>query len=86
MCNVTDLSHDQIYKVFDMLDVDRSGLIDFDEFYLLVCILISINVSLYPVLNTYLYTHTIYIYTYIYIYIYICIYIYMRVFFICRTI
>ena len=53
MSNATDLSHDQIYKVFDMLDVDRSGLIDFDEFYLLVCILISINVGLFPVLNTY---------------------------------
>ena len=53
MSNATDLSHDQIYKVFDMLDVDRSGLIDFDEFYLLVCILISINVGLYHVLNTY---------------------------------
>ncbi|PIK59379.1 putative EF-hand calcium-binding domain-containing protein 9-like [Apostichopus japonicus] len=33
----------QIYKVFDMLDVDGSGKIDFDEFYLLACILVSLK-------------------------------------------
>ncbi|XP_002730510.2 EF-hand calcium-binding domain-containing protein 9-like, partial [Saccoglossus kowalevskii] len=41
----TNLSKNNIYKVFDMLDVDGSGQIDFDEFYLLICILISIQDS-----------------------------------------
>ncbi|XP_071946780.1 EF-hand calcium-binding domain-containing protein 9-like [Antedon mediterranea] len=43
MHHVTNLNKSRIYKVFDMLDVDGSGQIDFDEFYLLVCILISIQ-------------------------------------------
>ena len=46
MRSATDLSHEHIYQVFDMLDVDHSGLLDFDEFYLLICILIAIRVSL----------------------------------------
>eukprot|EP01135_Chromosphaera_perkinsii_P005963 Nk52_evm8s375 gene=Nk52_evmTU8s375 len=41
MC--TDLTESQIYNVFDMLDVDASGLMEFDEFYLLVCILTAIK-------------------------------------------
>lgn len=44
MQNVTDLSKTKIYRVFDMLDVDNSGLIDFDEFYVLVCILLAVRV------------------------------------------
>ena len=44
MHSATDLSKDQIYRVFDMLDVDNSGLLDFDEFYLLVCILLAVRV------------------------------------------
>ena len=44
MHHATDLSKDQIYRVFDMLDVDNSGLLDFDEFYLLVCILLAVRV------------------------------------------
>lgn len=43
MHSATDLSKDQIYRVFDMLDVDNSGLLDFDEFYLLVCILLAVR-------------------------------------------
>lgn len=39
----TDMTKNQIYKVFDMLDVDCSGTLDFDEFYLLICILIAAN-------------------------------------------
>ena len=31
--------------IFDMLDVDGSGQIDFDEFYLLSCILVALKVS-----------------------------------------
>jgi Ca2+-binding EF-hand superfamily protein len=48
MKSVTDLNQRQIYKVFDMLDVDGSGLLDFDEFYLLVCILVSVQVRYLP--------------------------------------
>ncbi|RMX51813.1 hypothetical protein pdam_00021959 [Pocillopora damicornis] len=43
MKTATDLSTNQIYKVFDMLDVDGSGAMDFDEFYLLICILIAVQ-------------------------------------------
>ena len=43
MKSATDLSTNHIYKVFDMLDVDGSGTIDFDEFYLLICILIAVQ-------------------------------------------
>ena len=43
---ITDMNKSQIYNVFDMLDVDGSGQIDFDEFYLLCCILISLKVRL----------------------------------------
>ncbi|KNE56253.1 hypothetical protein AMAG_02087 [Allomyces macrogynus ATCC 38327] len=39
----TDLSKSQIYKIFDIFDLDRSGSCEFDEFYLLVCILVAIN-------------------------------------------
>lgn len=46
MRSATDLSREKIYGVFDVLDVDHSGLLDFDEFYLLVCILIAVRVSL----------------------------------------
>ena len=45
MRSATDLSKDKIYSVFDMLDVDHSGMLDFDEFYLLICILIAVRVS-----------------------------------------
>ena len=44
MKSITDLNYHQIYKVFDMLDVDGSGEIDFDEFYLLMCIIIAVKV------------------------------------------
>ena len=45
MQHVTDLNSYNIYRVFDMLDVDGSGEIDFDEFYLLMCILIAVKVN-----------------------------------------
>ncbi|XP_014662555.1 PREDICTED: EF-hand calcium-binding domain-containing protein 9-like [Priapulus caudatus] len=40
---ITNLGKVKIYKVFDMLDVDGSGDIDYDEFYLIICILIAIK-------------------------------------------
>eukprot|EP00699_Malawimonas_sp_californiana_P001973 EC716455.1.p1 GENE.EC716455.1~~EC716455.1.p1 ORF type:complete len:185 (+),score=17.93 EC716455.1:52-606(+) len=39
----TDLSEKQIYLLFDTFDVDRSGSIEFDEFYLLFCMLVAIK-------------------------------------------
>ena len=56
MRSVTDLKKGQIYKVFDMLDVDRSGLLDFDEFYLLICILVAIRVGASEFVNVHLHT------------------------------
>ncbi|XP_044310506.1 EF-hand calcium-binding domain-containing protein 9 [Varanus komodoensis] len=38
---VTDLSSDQVMLVFDLLDWDAKGEIGFDEFYMLVCIIMS---------------------------------------------
>ena len=43
--HMTDLKPKEIYDVFDMLDTDGSGKIDFDEFYLLFCILVAHKVS-----------------------------------------
>jgi len=43
--HLTDLEPSEIYDVFDMLDTDGSGKIDFDEFYLLFCILVAHKVS-----------------------------------------
>ncbi|XP_074644053.1 EF-hand calcium-binding domain-containing protein 9-like [Tubulanus polymorphus] len=43
MKHLVDLNKKQIYKVFDQFDIDGSGEIDFDEFYLLNTILISIQ-------------------------------------------
>lgn len=43
--SVTDLSEKQIYLLFDTFDVDRSGSIEFDEFYLLFCMLVAIKVT-----------------------------------------
>ena len=43
MKTATDLNTDQIFKVFDKLDVDRSGAMDFDEFYLLISIFIAVQ-------------------------------------------
>ena len=39
----TNLNEQDIYKVFDMFDVDHSGSIEFDEFYLLICMLVAIK-------------------------------------------
>lgn len=39
----TDLPENKIMKVFDTLDIDSSGLIEFDEFYLLICMLVAVK-------------------------------------------
>ncbi|ORX86050.1 EF-hand [Anaeromyces robustus] len=41
--SVTNLSQSHIEKIFYIFDLDRSGSVEFDEFYLLVCILIAVN-------------------------------------------
>ncbi|KAI9342584.1 hypothetical protein BDR26DRAFT_859210 [Obelidium mucronatum] len=43
MAIATDLNEEHIYKVFDIFDLDRSGSVEFDEFYLLVSILVAIK-------------------------------------------
>lgn len=43
LCGVTDLTERQALAVYDMLDVDSSGSIEFDEFYLLVCMLVAVK-------------------------------------------
>ena len=43
MKTVTDLNKAEVYRVFDMLDVDGSSSIEYNEFYLMVCILVSIK-------------------------------------------
>ena len=41
----TDLTVTEVPILFSLLDVDQSGEIEFDEFYLLFCILIACKVS-----------------------------------------
>jgi len=43
MQGLTDLSERDAYKVFDIFDVDGSGSIGFDEFYLIACMLIALK-------------------------------------------
>lgn len=43
--HVTNLSSAQIMLVFDLLDWDGKGEIGFDEFYMLVCIIMAHEVS-----------------------------------------
>ncbi|XP_066299605.1 EF-hand calcium-binding domain-containing protein 9-like [Branchiostoma lanceolatum] len=40
---LTDLTKDEIYQTFDMLDVDGSGEMEFSEFFILVCVLIAVQ-------------------------------------------
>ena len=55
MKRFTDLDENRIYKVFDMLDTDSSGSIDFNEFYLLACILIAVKDNM---IKTFIYRHS----------------------------
>ncbi|KAJ3339218.1 EF-hand calcium-binding domain-containing protein 9 [Gonapodya sp. JEL0774] len=41
--SATNLSQSQVERVFDVFDLDRSGSVEFDEFYLLMCILVAVN-------------------------------------------
>jgi len=43
MLGATDVTERDAYKVFDIFDVDTNGSIEFDEFYLIVCILTAIK-------------------------------------------
>ena len=45
---MTNLKEAQSYRLFDMLDLDKSGQMEFDEFYVLMCILIAIKVRTRP--------------------------------------
>ena len=45
MKHATDMKQSMIYKIFDMLDFDGSGQIDFNEFYVIICILVAVKVS-----------------------------------------
>ncbi|KAL3895943.1 MAG: hypothetical protein SGCHY_004394 [Lobulomycetales sp.] len=40
--SATDLNFSQAEKLFEVFDTDRSGSVEFDEFYLLVCILVAV--------------------------------------------
>ncbi|KAF0295020.1 EF-hand calcium-binding domain-containing protein 9 [Amphibalanus amphitrite] len=39
----TNLKGHQVYDLFELFDVDRSGEIDFDEFYLVIAILVAVK-------------------------------------------
>eukprot|EP00842_Homolaphlyctis_polyrhiza_P003502 jgi/Hompol1/4152/HPOL_006949-RA len=43
LSHATDLKESQIYKIFDLFDLDGSGSVEFDEFYLLICILVAMK-------------------------------------------
>eukprot|EP01052_Picozoa_sp_SAG31_P036760 SAG31_NODE_4634_length_3080_cov_2.575595_2_plen_124_part_00 len=43
---MTNLSEAHCYRLVDMLDLDKSGNLEFDEFYVLMCMLIAIKVWL----------------------------------------
>ncbi|KAJ3228378.1 EF-hand calcium-binding domain-containing protein 9 [Clydaea vesicula] len=43
METVTDLNRNGSLSVFDIFDLDRSGSVEFDEFYLLICILVAVS-------------------------------------------
>lgn len=51
MKRTTDMTQDMIYKIFDMLDFDGSGQIDFNEFYVIICILVAVKVNFEPSLT-----------------------------------
>lgn len=54
MKQTTDMSKTMIYKIFDMLDFDGSGRIDFNEFYVIICIIVAVKVSSCTLLSQFL--------------------------------
>ena len=40
---VTNLTETQSYKIFDLFDLDQSGGVEFEEFFLLTCILVAVK-------------------------------------------
>lgn len=45
MRHATDLREDEVMITFEMLDWDAGGEIDFEQFYMIVCILLCNEVS-----------------------------------------
>eukprot|EP00835_Amoeboradix_gromovi_P003752 NODE_260_length_12610_cov_0.413076.p7 type:complete len:192 gc:universal NODE_260_length_12610_cov_0.413076:363-938(+) len=43
LLHATNLSSTQASHVFDILDLDKSGMVEFNEFYALVCILVAMK-------------------------------------------
>ena len=43
LTSVTDLTETQAIRIFDLFDMDRSGGVEFEEFFLLVCILVAVK-------------------------------------------
>ena len=43
---LTNLNGTEIHIVFEKLDIDRSGTLEFEEFYFLVCVLIAVKVKI----------------------------------------
>jgi len=41
---ITNLNEFEIHTVFQKLDIDRSGTLEFEEFYFLVCVIIAVKV------------------------------------------
>ncbi|XP_067952188.1 EF-hand calcium-binding domain-containing protein 9-like [Watersipora subatra] len=46
MKRATDMKQSMVYKIFDMLDFDGSGQIDFNEFYVIICIIVAVKDSI----------------------------------------
>lgn len=46
--SLTDLTQKQADTLFELLDVDHSGELEFEEFYLVFCIMISAKVKRIP--------------------------------------
>ena len=58
MREVTDFGKKEILMTFDMLDWMGSGEIGFQQFYMLVCILMSSHVRIHTHTHAFAYTHT----------------------------
>ena len=43
LTEATDLNHSQVSTIFDIFDLNRSGIVEFNAFYVLVCILVAMK-------------------------------------------